>query len=462
MTTDPLGIALLGCGTVGGGVARLLLEQPDRLAARAGRPLMLRRVVVRDPAKARAVSLAPGLVTTDLRGVLNDPGIHVAVELAGGVDWARRATLDLLAAGKHVVTANKALLAEHGAEIFDAGRRHERAVAFEASVMGGVPIIAVLAQSLAGNQVQALQGILNGTSNFILTGMSEYGRSYAEVLADAQQRGYAEADPTLDVDGTDAAHKLSILAQLAFGVAVPVHAIDRRGIADLQQVDINFARELGYTIKLLAEAWLDCPPTPPSPTRGEGARSSSPLVGEGRVGGRSLALHVSPVLLRHQTLLAQVRGAYNAIRVHGDAVGDIALYGRGAGALPTASAVIADVIDLAVGRAQRTFQTLRLWANDTADVVLRPSATVRSRFYLRLLVADRLGVMAEVMKTLAQHRISIASVVQHEALDEHEGDTVPLVIMTHTALTEDFRTAAAALDRLESVAAPSVYYPVGE
>jgi homoserine dehydrogenase len=397
--------------------------------------------MVRNTGKARAVKLPADLVTTDLRTVLSDPGIHVAVELAGGVDWARRASLDLLAAGKHLVTANKALLAEHGAEIFDAARRHERAVAFEASVMGGVPIIAVLAQSLAGNQVQALQGILNGTSNFILTGMSEYGRSYAEVLADAQQHGYAEADPTLDVDGTDAAHKLAILAQLAFGVAVPVRAIDRRGIAALQQVDINFARELGYTIKLLAEAWLDATP--------------------GKRGG-SLALHVSPVLLRHQTLLAQVRGAYNAIRVHADAVGDIALYGRGAGALPTASAVIADVIDLAVGRAQRTFQTLRLWTNDPTDVVLRPSATVRSRFYLRLLVADRLGVMADVTKTLAQHRISIASVVQHEALDEHEGDTVPLVIMTHTALTEEFRAAVGALDALPSVAAPSVYFPVGD
>ncbi|MBY0525089.1 MAG: homoserine dehydrogenase [Gemmataceae bacterium] len=437
---EPLGIALIGCGTVGSGVAKLLLEQSDRLAARAGRPLALRRVVVRDPERKRAVDVPRNLLSTDLRGVLADPGVHVAVEVVGGVDWARRSVLDLLAAGKHVVTANKALLAEHGAEVFDAARRHERAIVFEASVMGGVPIVAVLAQSLAANQILSLQGILNGTSNFILTGMSEYGRSYAEALAEAQQRGYAEADPTLDVDGTDAAHKLAILAQLAFGVPVPVSVIDHRGIADISQVDLRYARELGYTIKLLAEAWFD---------------------GNGQPGGQ-LALHVSPVLLRHSELLAQVRGPYNAIRVQGDAVGDIALYGRGAGQMPTASAVVADLIDLAVGRAQRTFQTLRFGSQDASGIALRPSATVRSRFYLRLLVADRLGVMADVTRTLAERGISIASVVQHEALEGQEGETVPLVIMTHTARTEEFRAAVDTLDRLGCVTAPSVYYPVAE
>jgi len=439
--TDPFGIALIGCGTVGGGVARLLLEQSDRLAERAGRPLVLRRVVVRDIAKRRAENLPRDILTTDLQTVLHDPAIHVGVELVGGVDWARRAVLDLLGAGKHVVTANKALLAQFGNEIFDTARKHERAVAFEASVMGGVPIVAVIGESLAANQILSLQGILNGTSNFILTGMSEYNRGYAEALADAQQRGYAEADPTLDVDGTDAAHKLAILAHLAFGAAIPVDAIDRRGIADVHPMDISFARELGYTVKLLGEAWLD------APSAG---------------GGGLLALHVSPVLLRHQTLLAQVRGADNAIRVTGDAVGETLLYGRGAGQMPTASAVVADIIDLAVGRAQKTFQTLKLWSGGKSKLVLRPSATVKSRFYLRLLVADKLGVMADVTRVLADNRISIASVVQHEAPDDHEGDTVPLVIMTHTALTEHFQGAVAALDRLSGVRPPSVYYPVGD
>jgi homoserine dehydrogenase len=435
--TEPFGIALIGCGTVGGGVAKLLVDQAQRLAERAGRPLLLRRVLVRDLAKPRAVNLPRDLVTTDLQAVIDDPNIHVGVELAGGVDWARRAVLDLLAAGKHVVTANKALLAEHGHEVFEAARKHGRAIAFEASVMGGVPIVAVLAESLAANQVQSLQGILNGTSNFILTAMTEQSRCYADALADAQRLGYAEADPTLDVDGTDAAHKLAILAQLAFGATVPVKTIDRRGIAEVQEMDIRYARELGYTIKLLGEAWLD-----------EAARQ--------------LALHVSPVLLRHQTLLAQVRGADNAIRITGDAVGETLLYGRGAGQMPTASAVVADIIDLAIGRAQRTFQTLRLWSGGKSNVALRPSATVKSRFYLRLLVADKLGVMSDVTRVLADNRISIASVVQHEAPDDHEGDTVPLVIMTHTALTEQFRGAVAALDRLGTVMPPSVYYPVAE
>jgi homoserine dehydrogenase len=435
IVNESLNIGLIGCGTVGSGVARLLLEQPERLAARAGRPLLLRRVVVRDPDKPRGVSLPRDLLTTDLRAVLDDPSVQVAVELVGGVDWARRAVLDLLAAGKHVVTANKALLAEHGAEVFDAARRHGRAVAFEASVAGGIPIIAAIAQSLAANQIMALQGILNGTCNFILTAMSEQGRTYSDALAEAQRLGYAEADPTLDVNGTDPAHKLAILAQIAFGVAVPLSAIERRGIAGLREMDIRFAHELGYTIKLLAEAWLT---------------------------DRRLSLHVSPVLLRHQTPLAQVRGPYNAIHVVGDAVGDTLYYGRGAGQMPTASAVVADLIDLAVGRAQRTFQTLRLWSGESSAITLQSSSAVRSRFYLRLLVEDRPGVLAEVAHELAKHHISIASVIQHEALEDHEGDPVPLVIMVHAAPTGSFRAAVAEIDRFKSTLAPGVHYPVAD
>ncbi len=431
---EPLGIALIGCGTVGSGVARLLLEQPERLAARAARPLVLRRVVVRDPNKQRPVKLPRELLTTDLQTVLRDPSIQVAVEVVGGVDWARQAVLSLLAAGKDVVTANKALLAQHGAEVFDAAREHGRAVAFEASVAGGIPIIAALAQGLAANQILSLQGILNGTCNFILTSMSERGVAYAQALAEAQRRGYAEADPTLDVDGTDAAHKLAILSQIAYGVNVPLSAITRRGIAAIDITDIRFAGELGYTIKLLAESYLL---------------------------DNQLALHVSPVLLRRQAPLAQVRGAYNAILVVGDAVGDTLYYGQGAGQMPTASAVAADLIDMAVGRAQRTFNTLRLWSGGRDRVKLRPPDAVRSRYYLRLLVDDRPGVLAEVTSVLAQNQISISSVIQHEASEE-EDNRVQLVIMTHTATTGSFRAAAASLDRLTCVAAPCVYYPVGD
>ena len=354
--TQPLGIALLGCGTVGGGVAKLLLQEPDRLAARAGRPLVLRRVLVRDPTRPRAIDLPSELITTDLREVLRDPSVDVVAELAGGVDWAKTAVLDSLKAGKDVVTANKALLAQHGAEVFDTARRCGRAVAFEASVAGGVPIIAALAQCLAANQIIALQGILNGTCNFILTSMTETGQPYSAALAEAQRRGYAEADPTLDVNGTDAAHKLAILAQIAFGANVPLSAIERRGIATLEALDIRYAGELGYVIKLLAEAFL--------------------LEGQ-------LALHVSPVLLRRQAPLALVRGAYNAVYVVGDAVGDALFYGRGAGEMPTASSVVADLIDMAVGRAQLTFRSLKLWSPGMEGVPLLPAASVRTRFYLR-------------------------------------------------------------------------------
>ncbi|MFN4261322.1 MAG: homoserine dehydrogenase [Gemmataceae bacterium] len=433
--SEPLEIALIGCGTVGGGVAKLLLEQRERLAARAGRGLHLRRVVVRDAAKVRDVALPDGVLTTRLQEVLEDPAIAIAVEVAGGIGWARPAVLDLLAAGKHVVTANKALLALHGAEVFTVAHRHERTVAFEASVGGGIPIVSALAQGLAANQVVSIQGILNGTCNFILTGMSEQGRSYAESLAEAQKLGFAEADPTMDVDGTDTAQKLAILARLAFGVSVPLTAIGRRGIADIQQADIHYAHQLGYTIKLVAEAWLH---------------------------QQQLALHVSPVLFRHQAPLAQVRGPYNAIQVIGDAVGDTLYYGRGAGQMPTASAVVADLIDLAVGRAQQTFASLRLWEDHPDAPALRPSNTVRSRFYLRTMVEDRPGVLAEIARVLAQHEVSIASVIQPEALEDHEGDTVPEIIMTHTVATGHFRAAQEEIDRLSCVTAPSVFYPVAD
>jgi len=434
-STEPYNIALLGCGTVGSGVVRLLLENPERLAARAGRPIVLKRVLLKDASKARTVPIPAHLVTTDLRTILNDPAIHAAVEVVGGTTWARQAVLDLLAAGKDVVTANKALLATHGAEIFDTGRRHGKAIAFEASVGGGIPIIAALSQGLAANQILSLQGILNGTCNYILTSMSENDTTYEDALAQAQKLGYAEADPTLDVDGTDAAQKLSILAQIAFGVTYPVSSITRRGIANLQQIDVHFAKELGYTIKLLAEAWLK---------------------------DNQLALHVSPVLLRHLAPLALVRDAFNAIFVLGDAVGNTLYYGRGAGQMPTASAVVADIIDLAVGRGQRTFQTMRLWSGGANGIHLRDVNSVPSRFYLRLKIKDEPGVLAEVARILANGHISIASVIQHEAVDDREGATVPLVIMTHSAPTGNFTATISALNDLRSVEAPVVYFPVGE
>jgi len=438
---EPYGIALIGCGTVGSGVAKLLLEKPDRLAARAGRPIVLKRVVVRDPSKIRDVNIPAHLLTTDIRTVLDDPTIACAVEVVGGDEWARKTVLDLLAAGKDVVTANKALLATHGAEVFDAGRRHGKAIAFEASVAGGIPIISALMQGLAANQILSIQGILNGTCNFILTSMSDQGLPYAEVLAEAQKRGYAEADPTLDVNGVDAAHKLAILAQLAFGVAIPLEDIPCRGIDAIASADIRYAHELGYTIKLLAEAWFD--PTPNSPTDGQ------------------LALHVSPVMLRNNSPLALVRDAFNAIFIVGDAVGSTLYYGRGAGQMPTASAVVADIIDMAVGRAQQTFRSLKLWSREATHITLRAPGSVPSRFYLRLMVEDVPGALAEITRILANHNISISSVIQHEAIAGAK-NVVPLIIMTHTAPTGSFASIIAEFDRLSCVVGKSVFYPVGD
>jgi homoserine dehydrogenase len=431
---ETLGIAMLGCGTVGGGVAKLLAEQGERLAARAGKTLVLKRIAIRDPQKPRP-HVPREIFTTDALAAVHDPAVSVVVELVGGVTAAREYVLAALAAGKHVVTANKALLAEYGPEVFDAARKHGRTVCFEASVAGGVPVVAGILQALAANQITSIQGILNGTSNFILTAMAERGQTYADALAEAQRLGYAEADPTLDVDGSDAAHKLAILAQLAFGVAAPFSAIERCGIADLHPMDLRFARELGYTVKLLAEAWLD---------------------------RREVALHVAPVLLRETDMLAQVRGACNAVQVVGDTAGELLFQGAGAGALPTASAVVADLIDLAVGRAQRTFAAARLWSADGRGFVLRPPGGVRSRFYLRVLVQDRPGMLAEVARVLAEQQISIASVIQHEAFEGHEGEFVPLVIMTHYAPTGKFRVAAAAIDALPGVVPPGVHYSVDD
>ena len=431
---ESLGIAMIGCGTVGGGVAKMLAEQGERLTERAGKKLELRRVAVRDVSKQRAC-VPREIVSTDMQAAIRDPAVSVVVELVGGVTTARQCVLAALAAGKHVVTANKHLLAEHGKEIFEAARKHDRVVAFEASVAGGIPIVAAILQSLSANQITAIQGILNGTSNFILTSMADRGESYVTALKEAQQRGFAEADPALDVDGSDAAHKLAILAQIAFGVTVPFAGIERFGIADMHPMDLRFAYELGYTIKLLAEAWLD---------------------------GSEVALHVAPVLLRHTDMLAQVRGAFNAIQVVGDAVGEMMFQGAGAGALPTASAVVSDLIDIAVGRAQKTFAAAKLWEPNGRGFKLQAAYGVRSRFYLRVLVEDKPGMLADVARTLADHQISIASVIQHEALEDHVGEIVPLVIMTHYAPTGRFRDAVGKIDTLKGVVPPGVFYSVDD
>jgi homoserine dehydrogenase len=350
--------------------------------------------------------------------------------LVGGLEPARTIMLKLLESGKDIVTANKALLAVHGPELFDRARELGRSIAFEASVAGGVPIITNISQCLSANQITSLSGILNGTSNFIITEMEEHGSEYAAAVKEAQRRGYAEADSSMDVDGTDAAQKLAILAHLAFGARVDWDKIPRQGIDTLNPIDMRWAKDLGYRIKLLAVAKLH---------------------------DDLLELHVSPTLVRIGTPLAEVRGVFNAINVVGDAVGPVFYHGLGAGQMPTASAVTADLIDTAVGRTAITFRTLELWSDKQPRVSLSEHARAEGRYYMRFTVHDHPGVLSQVAGILGQYSISIASVIQRELTEtDGQGDQVSLVIMTHTAREGAAQSAIEQIDRLDVVRGKSV------
>ena len=429
-------VGLLGVGTVGSGVVRLLHENAERIARRAGKRIVLKWAVVRDARKTRNVPLGAARVVTDPWEVVNDPEVDVVVETMGGTDPTLRVVVAALKAGKDVVTANKALLAEKGPAIFAAARAAGKAVAFEGSVAGGIPIVQALGVSLAANQIQGLAAIVNGTCNFILSSMSRDALPYDDALRQAQALGYAESDPTLDVDGTDTAHKLAILAQLAFGAGVTISQIPRSGIDRLQSDDIRYAAELGYTVKLLALAKLS---------------------------EAGLSLRVAPTLVKQGTPLAEVRGPYNAIRVVGDAVGDTLFYGRGAGMMPTASAVVGDLIDVVVGRAALTFRALNLWPADAPPPKLTPPSAVRSRYYLRFTIPDVPGMIARIAQVLGEHGISIASVIQHDPGDDAPAESpVPLVIMTHAASEASVTASLAEIDRHHLVRAPSVLLGVEE
>ncbi len=429
-------VGLLGLGTVGSGVARLLDEQGDRVARRGGSRVEVKWAVVRDLGRHRDCSIHRDRIVDDPRAILDDPEVAVVIEVMGGIDPAFGWICQALANGKDVVTANKALLAERGAELFAQARKHGRAIAFEAAVGGGIPIVQALAVGLAANQVESIAAIVNGTCNFILTAMDRDGLPYDQALKQAQKLGYAEADPTLDVDGTDTAHKLAVLAQLAFGANVTTPDIAREGIDRLQPADLAYAAELGYVVKLLALADL----TP-----------------------YGLKLRVGPTLVRKSTPLADVQGPYNAVRVVGDAVGDTLFYGRGAGAMPTASAVVGDLIDVLVGRAALTAKALDLWSGSTPAPRLAPTDQVRSRYYLRFTIADRPGVIAAISKVLGDHAISIASLIQHDPGDGASGvASVALVMMTHLAVDAHLRAAVEEIDRLDVVRPPTVCLEVGE
>lgn len=431
----PLRVALLGLGNVGTGVAKLLLDQSARVARRAGRPIELRRVIVRDLRKARSVQLPSGIISDDPRHVVEDPEIDVAIELMGGVTPTFEVFQKLLESGKDVVTANKALLCERGDVLFARARALGRTIAFEGAVAGGIPIVACINQSMTANQITGIEAILNGTSNFILTEMLARDRPYQEILAEAQRLGYAEADPTMDVDGTDAAQKLDLLVQLAFGTKVPLSAFTRQGIDSLEQADLKYAAELGYIVKLLAVAKL--------------------------IDGQ-LELHVQPTLVHRDRPLAQCGGAFNMIAIEGDAVGKTVYSGAGAGQMATASAVVADLIDVATGRAALTFPRIDVWKDRQPFPVQHPEE-VANRYYLRFNVIDRPHVFADIADILGRNNISLASIIQHEAPESETAESiVPLVVMTHRTTYGSLLAADRELDRLDSLRPPRIRMPVAD
>jgi len=423
-----IGVGIIGFGTVGVGTAKVLLDNAALIRRRVGVPVELIRIADLDVTRDRGMVLPSGLLTTDAKQVLHDPAIDVVIELIGGYDTAKRVILEAIAAGKQVVTANKALLALHGEEIFEAATRQGVDVGFEASVGGGIPVVRSLMEGLAGNTIESIYGIINGTSNYILSRMTREGESFESVLKDAQQAGYAEADPTFDVAGIDSAHKLAILVSLAYGTPVNFKEIFTEGITHVTPTDIAYAKEFGFTIKLLGIAKL----------------------ADGEVEAR-----VHPTMVPSASPIAQVDGVYNAIQLVGDAVGDVILYGRGAGSMPTGSAVVSDVI--AIGRnllkgAVGRVPVASFRQEERRPMRMKPIEEISSLYYLRFMVVDRPGVLAQIAGELGRCGISISSMLQQ---GRREGQTVSVVIKTHMAKERDVQTALRDINRKAFVSEPA-------
>lgn len=418
---------MAGCGTVGGGVARLIAERREAIARRTGLDLRLACVLVRDLAKTRVMQLPGDALTTEAADLLA-PDIDVVVELIGGCDTARYIALAAIRAGKPLVTANKALIALHGEEVFAEARAAAVPVGIEASCCAGIPIVAAIERGLIANRIDALYGIVNGTCNYILTEMLDQRRGYADALADAQELGYAEADPTMDVGGIDSAHKLAILASLAFKEQADFGCVHVEGIEHLDLADLEAGRDLGYVCKLLAIA---------------------------RRYDDGVTLHVGPAFLEATHPLAHVRGPFNAVSIYGHAVGHTLYYGRGAGAEPTASAVVADIIDVVSGNARSGAFPATATESPTA-LKYKSIDETRSRFYLRLMVEDKPGVVADISRIFADQRISLSAINQHDPHDETGGQIVTVVVVTHIAREGDLRKALKRIGELPSVTQPPV------
>ena len=423
--TQSVNVGLIGFGTVGGGVARILLEKAHTLQQRIGTRVVLAKIC--DKKRARhSIRLPAGLFTSDPNAILKNPSIHVVVELIGGIHPAKTFILDAMKRGKHVVTANKALLAEHGHELFAAADRYGVDLYFEASVGGGIPIIKALREGLIANDINTILGIVNGTCNYILTRMWDKQLSFHEALLEAKAHGYAERNPSLDINGHDAAHKLAILAWLAFGTRVPLAKIHTEGISHVSLADMQYAHELGYRIKLLAIA---------------------------KHVDHELDVRVHPTLLETSHVLANVNGVYNAVYVHGDLVGAQLFYGRGAGQNPAASAVLADIADVARNLARGVTKRVPTYCAPHRVLPLKRMDAIESRYYMRFTVIDKPGVLGHIANVLGRHHISIASVHQKE---RKTARIVPVVMMSHEAKEADVRKALASIDHMGVVKSPTI------
>jgi homoserine dehydrogenase len=421
-------VGLIGFGTVGSGLAEVLLSQQERLQQRSGLLVRLTKVVARS-AKELPAQFAGTALTNDAYDVINDPEIDIVVELIGGIEPAKTYVMDAIAAGKHVVTANKALLSQEGKEIFAAAAAQGVEVGFEASVGGGIPLIKGLKEGLVANDILSIMGILNGTANYILTRMTDEGSAFAEVLKDAQDLGFAEADPTYDVEGIDTAHKLAIIMTMAYGMNITHNEIVTEGISGIEPIDIDFAREFGCRIKLLAIS---------------------------RNHGDHVEARVHPTMVPDSHLLASINGAYNAVHFNGDMVGNVLLYGQGAGKMATGSAVAADVMDIArdiaagsVGRVP----SLSYLPENIKDRDVTPLNQLACPYYFRFTALDKPGVLAAVSTVLSRHAISIESVIQK---GREEAGPVAIVMQTHTAVESAVSAALEEIDALEAIAAPTV------
>jgi len=422
----PINVGLLGIGTVGGGTWTVLTRNAEEITRRAGRPISITTVADRDLDRARAVTQGKAKLVDDAFAVVRDPDVDIIVELIGGYTVAKELVLAAIENGKHVVTANKALLAMHGNEIFAAAQRKGVMVAFEAAVAGGIPIIKALREGLTANRIQWLAGIINGTTNFILSEMRDKGLPFETVLKEAQALGYAEADPTFDIEGNDAAHKATIMASIAFGIPMQYERAHIEGITKLDAVDIAYAEKLGYRIKLLG-------------------------IARKREDGVELRVH--PTLIPARRLLANVEGAMNAVLVHGDAVGPTLYYGQGAGDEPTASAVIADLVDVTrmhTADPEHRVPHLAFQPDQLEDIKVLPIEQCRCGFYMRLRVDDKPGVLADVTRILADNDISIDALIQKEPA---EGETqADIILLTHVTLEGNANKAIAQIEALPVVA----------